>query len=299
MITNPKKEDNTLYIICECAVNPDDVKTEILSESTITDANGNKQKTVTTDSTLQSFEVQNWNSRIYGGELVMSSIDNDGMIQNDIKHGQWIGEYGHPLNMDAKRAMIIFPQTASHRILNYRREGNLLKGHVQTLADGMGQMMYNRTMQGVPQAFSLRSLGSVDLATRRVKAPLKVITYDSVFRPSHIEAYQNDILSECATFVPSNDSIENIITESVIFNPISETMDDIMGYVKHHSDSVYKAAEIFKLNNLDIPCTLNENATRINMQIDENTVASVPIESMINMQYSDVLNSIMNRQGGC
>lgn len=180
MITNPKPEDNTLYIMCECAINPDDVATTILSESTISDAAGNKQKTVTTDSTLQSFEVPNWNTRIYGGELVMSSIDNDGMIQNDIKHGQWIGEYGHPLNMDAKRAMIIFPQTSSHRILNYRREGNLLKGHVQTLADGMGSVMYNRTMQGVPQAFSLRSLGSVDLATRRVKAPLKVITYDSV-----------------------------------------------------------------------------------------------------------------------
>lgn len=180
MITNPKQDENTLYIICECAVNPDDVSTTILSESTVTDASGNKQKTVTTDSTLQSFEVPNWNTRIYGGELVMSSIDNDGMIQNDIKHGQWIGEYGHPLNMDAKRAMIIFPQTSSHRILNYRREGNLLKGHVQTLADGYGLMMYNRTVQGVPQAFSLRSLGSVDLATRRVKAPLKVITYDSV-----------------------------------------------------------------------------------------------------------------------
>ena len=297
MITNPKPEDNTLYIMCECAINPDDVNTTILSESVIEDASGNKQKTVTTDSTLQSFEVPNWNSRIYGAELVMSSIDNDGMIQNDIKHGQWIGEYGHPLNMDAKRAMIIFPQTSSHRILNYRREGNLLKGHVQTLADGMGSVMYNRTMQGVPQAFSLRSLGSVDLATRRVKAPLKVITYDSVFRPSHIEAYQNEILSECATFMPSNDNIETIITESTVFCPISETMDDVLNYVKHHSESVQKAAEIFKLDNLDIPCTLTESGTRGSMQIDENTVADVPIESVINMQYADILDSLMKKGG--
>lgn len=174
------KPDNTLYVICECSTNPEDISTEILNESTIEDSSGNKQKCVTIDTTLQSFDVQNWNQRIYGGELVMSSIDNDGMIQNDIKHGQWIGEYGHPLDPSPRRAMVIYPPTSSHRILNYRREGNLLKAHVQTLASGMGAMMCERIMQNVPASFSLRSLGSVDLATRRVKAPLKVITYDSV-----------------------------------------------------------------------------------------------------------------------
>lgn len=177
---NDKQEDNTLYVMCECGVNPEDISTEILNESAVVDSAGQKRKTVTIDATLQSFDVQNWNQRIYGGELVMNSIDNDGMIQNDIKHGQWIGEYGHPLDPSPKRAMVIYPPTSSHRILNYRRSGNLLKGHVQTLADGMGNMMYERIMQDVPASFSLRSLGSVDLVTRQVKAPLKVITYDSV-----------------------------------------------------------------------------------------------------------------------
>ena len=56
--------------------------------------------------------------------------------------------------------------------------------------------MAANAQNGVTRAFSLRSLGSVDLATRRVKAPLKVITYDSVYRPSHIEAYGNEMLNE-------------------------------------------------------------------------------------------------------
>ena len=175
MIKNP----DTMYILSECAMNPEDVKIDILNESSI-DINGQKKKFINIDTTLQSFEVMNWNQRIYGGDIVMNAIDNDGMIQNDIKKGQWIGEYGHPLDLTPRRQMIIYPPTSSHRILNYRREGNLLKGHVQTLANDMGTQMMETILQDVPASFSLRSLGSVDMATRRVKAPLKVITYDSV-----------------------------------------------------------------------------------------------------------------------
>lgn len=76
-------------------------------------------------------------------------------------------------------------------------------------------------------------------------------------------------------------------------------MDQILGYVKDHSESVYKTAEIFKLSNLDIPCTLNETGTSIQMKIDDNTTACVPVESVINMQYSDVLGSLMRKKGGC
>lgn len=174
-----KQSDNTLYILSECAMNPEDVKIDILNESTV-DINGEKRPVVDIDATLQSFEVMNWNQRIYGGDVVMTSIDNDGMIQNDIKRGQWIGEFGHPLDMTPRRQMIIYPLTSSHRILSYRREGNLLKGRVQTLANDVGRDMRDIILQGVPSSFSLRSLGSIDMATRRVKAPLKVITYDSV-----------------------------------------------------------------------------------------------------------------------
>jgi hypothetical protein len=296
VVKKSSPQDNTLYIICECAINPDDISTEILNESTVADVNGNKKKTVTIDTTLQSFDVPNWNNRIYGGQLVMDSIDNDGMIQNDIKHGQWIGEYGHPLDPSPKRAMVLYPPTSSHRILNYRREGNLLKGHVQTLVDGMGSMMCERILQGVPAAFSLRSLGSVDMATRRVNAPLKVITYDSVFRPSHIEAYQEEILNESATYIPQSEKMNDILTESTVFCPITESMEDIMSYVKERSDSVKAVAEMFKLDNLS--CALTESGERMNIQIDDHTVANVPIESVINIQYSDILNSL-TKKGGC
>ena len=107
-----KQPDNTLYIMSECAMNPEDVKMDILNESSI-EINGIKRKFVTIDTTLQSFEVMNWNQRIYGGDVVMNAIDGDGMIQNDLKRGQWIGEWGHPLDLSPRRQMIIYPPTSS------------------------------------------------------------------------------------------------------------------------------------------------------------------------------------------
>lgn len=288
-----KQADNTLYIMSECAMNPDEVKMDILNESSV-DINGVKKKFVTIDTTLQSFETMNWNQRIYGGDVVMTAIDSDGMIQNDIRRGQWIGEYGHPLDLTPRRQMIIYPPTSSHRILNYRREGNLLKGHVQTLANDMGTQMMETILQKVPASFSLRSLGSVDMATRRVKAPLKVITYDSVFRPSHIEAYQDEILSESAIFIPQADTLEGIMTESAICIPVNESIDDLIGYAKERSTNVQIVADMFKLDSID--CSLCENATRMNIKIDDNTRVNIPIESAIQLQYSDILGSIKTKK---
>ena len=274
-------DNNTLYIMCECLTPPEDIRTDVLTESTVESASGKKIKTVTIDTCLQSFEVENWNGRIYGKNLVLDALNNDGMIQNDIKKGQWIGEYGHPLDTDPKRQVVFNPTTASHRILNYRTEGNLLLGHVQTLAGGAGDMLCDRILQGVPAAFSLRSLGSVDLSTRRVKAPLKIITYDSVFRPSHIEAYQTEILSECASYVNLNESVD-------LFAPINESMEQIKSYISEKSDNVARAADFFGLDKLAM--VLQENGT-VTLIIDECTSCNVPIESVIGLQYADVLGS--------
>jgi hypothetical protein len=180
--------------------------------------------------------------------------------------------------------MIIHPPLASHRILSYRREGNLLKGHVQTLADGEGIKMCNRIKQNIPASFSLRSLGKVDIATRRVTAPLKVITYDSVFRPSHIEAYQDSILHESAG------DIDSILNESSIFVPINESMEQILSYTKERSDNLKIVADMFKLDKLE--CVLSENALTVNLKIDDQTHVIVPVESVISAKYSDMLDII-------
>ena len=250
-----------------------------------------EKKTITAKTTLQSFDVENWNKRIYSGDLVMDSIDNDGMIQNDIKRGQWIGEFGHPLDTSPKRQMIMFPQTSSHRILNYWREGNLLKATVQTLPYGYGLAMAENALNGVPWAFSLRSLGSVDLQTRRVKSPLKVITYDNVYRPSHIEAYGNDIINESAGLCFNEYDLYDIMDECSMIEklPDSFVLSEVTNYVKDRSENLKIIADMFNLDKFE--CTLNESGTRMNVKSD-NTTFNIPIETAIRMQYSNILNSI-------
>lgn len=287
------KQDNTVYVLDECVINECDLSLDILDESTeISPVTNKTTKTVTANSTLQSFDVENWNKRIYGADLVMDSIDNDGMIQNDIKKGQWIGEFGHPLDTSPKRQMIMFPQTSSHRILKYWREKNLLKATVQTLPYGYGLAMAENALNGVPWAFSLRSLGSVDLETRRVKAPLKVITYDNVYRPSHIEAYGNEIINESAGFY-DNYNISDVMNECSLVKQLPESfvLSEVTDFVKERSENLQKIADMFKLDKVE--CVLNESGTRMNVK-SNTTTFNIPIETAINLQYADILNCIKN-----
>lgn len=288
------KEDNTVNIICESAVLPDDINMEVISESTVTDSKGNKVKIYTSDCTLQSFDVENWNKRIYGSDTVMDSLDNDPMIQNDIKHGQWIGEWGHPLDTNPKRQLTMFPQTSSHRIQKYWKDtGNLLKGTVQNLPYGWGLAMAANAENNIPWSFSLRSLGSVDPVTRRVKRPLKIITYDSVYRPSHIESYK-DILNESAFDINVGTMNESMTSEDLV-QPLNESfnMSDIVNYVKERSANIQRMADMFKLDKFE--GSLNETGTRMNVRVDDSTTLDIPIESVINMQYSDILNTAFKK----
>lgn len=88
------------------------------------------------------------------------------------------------------------------------------------------------------------------------------------------------------------------MTESTIFTPITESMDDILSYTKEHSDSVKIVADMFKLDKID--CVLTESGTRMNIRIDDETTANVPIESVINAQYADILGSLSHshKKGG-
>lgn len=87
-------DENITHIICECGVRPEDVSTVIMHESVGISPTGQQVPIVVLEVVLQSFDVENWNKRIYGASLVMNAINKDGMIQNDISKGAWIGEAG-------------------------------------------------------------------------------------------------------------------------------------------------------------------------------------------------------------
>jgi len=292
-----READNTTYIICGCETMPEDISMEIMNESTgISPDTGLSVPVVTMQTTLHSFNIKNWNERIYDDGLVMESLDGDGMIQMDMSKGQWMGEFGHPLDLSVRRQMILNPPTVSHRILKYWKEGrNLLKGITESVPYGYGLAMAANAKRGIPAAYSLRSLGSIDLQTRKVKRPLKIITYDYVYRPSHREAYEDKILTESAgIYIPTQYEIGDIMTESAVYTPVLETCttEQIETYIKERSDNVAKIAEMFKLDNFNT--TLHENGTRVTI-VTADYKLDIPVEKMINMQYADVLN-LQNRK---
>ena len=94
-----------------------------------------------------------------------------------------------------------------------------------------------------------------------------------IVRPSHIEAYQNEILNESISDINIDDIKQR---NSDIFTPITESIDDIISYTKNHSDSVKIVADMFKLDKLN--CVLTESGTRMSIEIDDHTTANVHIE---------------------
>lgn len=147
------------------------------------------------DTVLQSFEVKNRNKRIYSGDAVMESLAAP-HVQELIKKGSFVSEYGHPLVKDMSRVTQIDPARVCGRVNSYYRTGNLLKGEFETFDDGgLGTMLTRRILQGLEPAHSLRAVAKLskdrngnDIMNSRAH----IIAYDTVILPSHVEAYRDE-----------------------------------------------------------------------------------------------------------
>lgn len=113
------------------------------------------------DTVLQSFEVKNRNKRTYIGDAVMESLAAP-HVQELIKKGSFVSEYGHPLVKDMSRVTQIDPARVCGRVNSYYRTGNLLKGEFETFDDGgLGTMLTRRILQGLEPAHSLRAVAKL------------------------------------------------------------------------------------------------------------------------------------------
>lgn len=179
--------------------------------------------------TLQDFNVQNRNGRIYDGNAMIQGL-NEPHIKELMENGTFVGEYGHPLTDDMKRILTIDPKCICHRITSMDVTNQGAKGWVDTLADGYGRHLTNFILQGVEPAFSLRALAAV---TRRggkqiVQSKPRIVTYDCVILPSHKVAYRDksvqvqtkQILSENANVMHDVDAIP--VMESQILDLVRD-----------------------------------------------------------------------------
>ena len=175
--------------------------------------------TITFKQVLQDFGVRNWNGRIYTKDLVVNAINNNPLIQHDLKSGPGVaGEYGHPIiekgMNELARQMTLFPPNCCWTWTNYRTEGNYLLADCTTLAGGYGDMVMNRVLTGYPAQASSRAIGGVD-KNGNVLAGYTPITFDCVIRPSHKTAYMDASTVKPNLFtIPTGQ--QNTMTEAAV-----------------------------------------------------------------------------------
>ena len=140
---------------------------------------------------LQSLDCKNRNGRIYNGDALVKGLSAP-EITELIANKKWKGECDHPITKDIQRIASVLSKYESHYITKWWREGNLIKGTIESIDDNMyGTALAKRVLQGENPSFSLRALAMLekDGTTTYVNKPPKVITYDEVKLPSHKEAY--------------------------------------------------------------------------------------------------------------
>lgn len=196
------------------------------------------------DATLQSFGVMNRNHRMYEIENVWNAIETDTRIQDLLKNKSWFGEGDHPMavyvgqKLTPERIMNPPPGNTSHKILNPYRKGNLINALIQT--DGgseMGMNMARKIIQGMVPRFSARALaGLVNKNGVPTVVVKKLITYDWVFYPSHVEAQSNEAPKVIQKSVEA-------VNESVVV-PI----DEILKYAASSDNNTRFIMESFELD---------------------------------------------------
>lgn len=279
------------YLINESLVDPDvsEKHHEILHENIITAPNGNKLMTVTFKQVMQDFGVRNWNGRIYSKDLVMDAINNNPLIQHDLKMaGGVASEYGHPIiekgMNEIARQMTIFPPNCCSVWSNYRCEGNLLIAENTTLAGGYGDVLMNRILTGYPAQASSRAIGGVDKNGNVLKG-YTPITFDQVIRPSHKTAVM-DMSSIKSNYFSIPTDQANTMSESVVKYDFTKdpSFKDFLMSENTSKAQINLLCETFNIDPMSI--TIDNKFLKMK-RINENGSQTivVPLNKLVDMEY--------------
>lgn len=195
------------------------------------------------DTTLQSLDCRNRNGRQYSGDALVKGLSTN-EIAELIANNKWKGERDHPVSKDINRIASVLSKFESHRIVKWWRDGNLIKGTIETLDDGQfGTALTKNILQGENPSFSLRALAMLEKKgnTTYVNRPPRVITYDEVNLPSHKEAYADPSTKKLMT----TDGSKTSICENGV---IAITANDVKEMVQSKSDNLKIVCESFDLD---------------------------------------------------
>lgn len=143
------------------------------------------------DTILQSLDCINRNRRYYKGDAIVSSITTPETLEL-LRNNKLHSEAGHPVDGSPARIATVDPKCTCNIIKKMWRDGNLIRGSIETLDDGMyGTKLTKGILQGINPSYSYRGFAMIDKKgnVSYVNKPPRFITYDEVNLPSHKEAY--------------------------------------------------------------------------------------------------------------
>jgi hypothetical protein len=240
----------------------------------------NNSDSVQIEAVLQDF-IYNRNKRYYTEELITEALQAP-HIKELISHRSWVGEAGHPLVKDIKRQLNIDHARVSHVILEKQiNSGRNVTGIIESAMFQFGYYLRDSIRQAMEVAFSMR--GVAPLKKKKdgfinVQRPLKLLTYDWVFYPSHASAYQTKILREDTNFFIEEKKEYGVIpiTESAMLDFIANESDDVSslfeGFKIDDSISLKKTSFLKILTPDDTILTISENGETFNIKIEEKLV---------------------------
>lgn len=247
------------------------------------------------DATLQSFGVMNRNHRVYNQSNVWSCIQNDEKIQDLMKNNSWFGEMDHPTprlkneELSPERIMNSIPGNTSHKIMNPYCKGNLINAHIQTDAGTeAGMNMAKKIIQGMVPRFSARALAELinknGTPTVNMK---KLITYDWVLYPSHVEAHAN---TAPKAIIKSVEAVTESVTPEVVTIMPVIPIKEILEYAMQKSENCQMITEAFEITPSDLGIS-NDQANLIVKEAGGN-VYGIKLEEKVRKNISGYLANL-------
>jgi hypothetical protein len=166
-----------------------------------------------------------------------------------------MSEEGHPIDGTPVRIATVDPKYTCNIIKKMWRDGNLIRGSIETLDDGSyGTALTKHIIQGVNPSYSYRAFAVIDKKGNisYVKKPPRFITYDEVNLPSHKEAYADPKKVKVKkSYTGEEIAFESTIgVPKVIHRDASRiiTQEDVRDMILRDSDNAKIVCESFDLD---------------------------------------------------
>jgi hypothetical protein len=221
---------------------------------------------VSFNATLQTVDEINRNSKLYPANVLMEALSQP-RILDMVKRNCWFGEIAHPWDRkNFLRSIDILPECTSHRICTQPiLRGNRITSEIHTI-EPMGKVLDSWIIdENCEIGFSMRGITPYEMEKttpvrhKIIKAPMTVLTFDSVAYPSHSTATieTSDARIKTEGFDPNTEPYKSVSLKDIA-EFVSTESHNFKIFKEELGIDINTAAPIVKTESGGIDCTLND-----------------------------------------